>query len=173
MKRTILLFSIVGGLSILALSSYKGGLASSSATTQNCTNVPGNVPGCGNGSGCHAPGLASSINVGITVIDLENNTPVDSTWVPGHQYHVIVGGISSDTTTLDHFGFQCAVSTAIGAGGLIYRTGTFTPVSGIMDGGTAEGCDYVEQIVNIPGKTGSFNTYVSPQFEWDADTSTT
>lgn len=160
MKKRILLFTAIAGMTYVTLSSSSSGAAGGSG--QNRTGAKGGtLTSCG-GAGCHGTGPGTT--VAITVDSA--GVPVTK-YSPGKTYKVKITGTNS--SSFAKFGFQFV--SASGSGTSQVQAGTTSALpSGVMKHtlATAPGMDFVEHMGVMTAATpGTYDI----QFDWTAPTS--
>ncbi|MBA3827832.1 MAG: T9SS type A sorting domain-containing protein [Taibaiella sp.] len=125
MKRKIVLFTAIAGICSLTLSSYHNGMKPFAGTGTASSNRTGSqIPGGGyfpqhdcstGGIGCHQP-ITPDLGVVTYLQDVSTGAivPVDSGYVIGHPYKIVIIGVYTPTTggpaTLTKFGFQLGLT---------------------------------------------------------------
>ena len=107
MKKSVLLFTAISGLSYLSLTSYSTGLATALPSIGNRTGSGGVTANCA-GSGCHGS-IDPNIYIYFTFRDKFSSTPVtNGEYEPGKTYEVNINPkYPNNTSAL--FGFQLTV----------------------------------------------------------------
>ena len=151
MKKKLLLFPLVAGLTCLALSSYKNGAAYSAGA--DCTGYSGGAT-CAQ---CHNPTSSSSTTATFSMIDKVTALPVtNGMYTPGKVYTVTLKGVN--TGTLSGFGFQAEPVTSSGTSAGTLTAGTYQRIS------TVSGRNIIEQSTRITSTPSNLAT----SFDWTA-----
>ena len=158
MKKKLLLFSAILGITYLTVSSYT--FKPYFYGYGNCTGAPGTTASCG-GGGCHATSAATTNN-GITLIDKSTSIPVtNGKYVGGKTYTATLTG--TNTSLLAKFGFQVCVVDASGTTdvGLI----TATNANSISD---IYGTSTVHVLEQKTGPISGISGAYTVSFDWTA-----
>lgn len=118
MKRQILLFTAIAGISYLTLTSYSSG-PGAPPNSLNRTGGPGSGGLTCAQSGCHGAQTASSSVTFSQMIDNATGTPVSgNSYIAGHTYSITIGTFN---TTLSKLGFQLEIvnSAGVQAGSIV------------------------------------------------------
>ena len=124
MKKKILLFTAIAGLTTIAFSSYHSGAANNG---YDCTGAEtagslGNFTSCAH-SGCH--GAAATPTIGVA-IELDSAGGVPTThYKAGLTYTVKITGTNGTGNTLPKYGFQLAAIKGTSAIATVADAGTF------------------------------------------------
>ena len=176
MKKNILIFTLLGGLSYVLFAS--NGAGPGTVSRKDLTGASGNGtganPGCVNG-GCHTS-LASSIAV---FVELDSLGHAVTQYHPGMAYTIKISGTNNSTNTLPYFGFQlsCVVANSKNAGGTntagfsaCVQAGTWGTMPASVHTASGFSETVVEQsaaIIATSGSGGTGTTYVE-SIPWTA-----
>ncbi len=157
MKKRILLFTAIAGMTYVTLSSNSGGATTGGNFRSGAKSTSTT---CG-GAGCHGTGGGPTV---VITVDSAGGVPVTK-YSPGKTYTIKITGTG---TSQPKFGIQFAVVSGTGAAQV--STGTLGTLPSTVMKHTAGGLDYVEQMGAITATTPGTYTV---QIPWTAPTSTT
>ncbi len=185
MKKRILLFTAIAGISYLMVTSYTSGAGSHQydCSGADVNSGSGNPNGCSTGSGCHG---TTAPTTGITVVlELDSAGVTTSStatgtghYKPGVTYTVKITGTNTTTNNLPKFGFQVAATMGATAAtlpvdaGALQSTGLPSGVHYVAAPRTsstfyASVVEHTTQLSPSSGTGGSGTVYVE-SFTWTA-----
>ena len=151
MKKRIVLFTLIAGISYLIFSSYSAGPGTNSydCSGADVNSGSGNPAGCTTGGGCH--GSAATPGITFTIEIDSAGTPVSTSpttghYTPGYTYTIKITGTNTTTSSLPKWGFQVAATNGAVAATVPVNAGT------LQSTGLPTGIHYVA----APGTTATF-----------------
>lgn len=155
MKKRVLIFTTVLGMTYLGITSYQDGPAKAGL---NRTGAAGTIASCANG-GCHT-GAGTPLAGAIAIRDKASSSIVtDGKYIPLKTY-VVTLACNTASMGLPKFGFQAAVTKADNS-----STGTLTATAANTIVRTVSGVKIIEHTTPI----GTLVTgHYSVEFEWTA-----
>lgn len=119
-----LLYLLTLSIGALALSSYNNGVAVNGLG--NRTGSAGSTGNC-SGTGCHASNNAST-RPAVALIAASGSGGPYTTYTPGTQYRLVIGGTSTAATPPSGFGFQLSAVKANNSQAGVFQNGSGTRV---------------------------------------------
>lgn len=178
MKKTVITSILVGGISVIMLTSGKNG-----AGVESGYNATGSETGLGNTNGCKAGGChGSTATTGITIaIELDSAGVATTHYVAGATYTVKITGTNTTSNSLPKYGFQVSCIKDTVAQVTPVNAGTFATTglpAGVRHTAPVASnfvCDLIEHSTPLAPTTGTggTGTVYSTSFQWTAPASGT